>query len=284
MAGMEQRAEAAEAVISGKLSADFARAAGHPELGAALARFGRTTATRLAARPGHAAYNKARGFSAADGARLAEICAFFDRAAVPPVIEVWAGDASAVLGQRLARAGFYAAEVNATLAAAPGGPEAPGGLEAPGPDPGVEVRELAAGEEDALYLDTLFEGYGLGGDEARISRIMMAIEHRTPGLRRYLAYAGGRPAAAAGLYAAGRQAYLAGAATVPGLRGRGCQGALIRRRLRDAAAVADQVAVTTAFGSPSQANLERLGFAVVHTRALWRRLGEDTAGLSLLGD
>jgi hypothetical protein len=195
------------------------------------------------------------------------------------VIEVWAGDASAQLGQRLARAGFYAAEVNATLAAAAGGP-AP----APGPEPEVEVRELAAGADDTVYLDTLFEGYGLGGDDARISRIMMAIEHRSPGLRRYLAYAGGRPAAAAGLYAAGRQCYLAGAATVPGLRGRGAQGALIRRRLRDAAAGGDQVVVTTAFGSPSQANLERLGFAIVHTRALWRRLRGDTAGSSLLGD
>ena len=273
---MGQRAEAAEAVISAKLSADFARAAACPGLGAALARFGGTTATRLAARPGHGAYNKARGFSAHDGARLSEICAFFDQAGVPPVIEVGAGDASAPLGQRLARAGFYAAEVNATLAAA--------AASAPGPDPGVEVRELAADADDAIYLDTLFEGYGLGGDDARISRIMMAIEHRTPGLRRYLAYAGGRPAAAGGLYATGRQCYLAGAATVPGLRGRGCQSALIRRRLRDAAAVADQVAVTTAFGSPSQANLERLGFAVVQTRALWRRLDGASAGLSLLGD
>jgi hypothetical protein len=267
MAGMEQRAAAAETVISGKLSDDFARAAGHPELGAAQARFGRTIATRLAARPQHPAYNKARGFSAQDGARLAEICAFFDRAAVPPVIEVWAGDAGAQLGQRLARAGFYAAEVSATLAAPAGGPAAPG------PDSELDVRELAAGADDTVYLDTLFEGYGLGGDDARVSRTMMAIEHRTPGLRRYLAYAGGRPAAAGGLYAAGRQGYLAGAATVPGLRGRGGQSALIRRRLRDAAAVADQVAVTTAFGSPSQANLERLGFAIVHTRTLWRRLG-----------
>jgi hypothetical protein len=109
---------------------------------------------------------------------------------------------------------------------------------------------------------------------------MMAIEHRSPRLRRYLAYASGRPAAAGGLYAAGRQCYLAGAATVPGLRGRGCQGALIRRRLRDAAAVADQVVVTTAFGSPSQANLERLGFAVVHTRTLWRRLGEPGVSIA----
>ena len=278
MAGMRPHVET---VISRKLSEDFSRAAARPELGAAQARFGDTAATRLAAAPGHAAYNKARGFSMADGARLAEIVAFFDRAGVPPVIEVWAGDAGADLGRGLARAGFYAAEVNATLATVPG-TRRPGRR---GPDAEVEVRELAAGADDTVYLDTLFEGYGLGGDEQRVSRTMMAIEHRTPGLRRYLAYAGGRPATAGGLYLAGGQAYLAGAATVPDLRGRGGQGALIARRRRDAAAAAGQVVVTTAFGSPSQANLERLGFGIVHTRALWRRLpGGNDAGLSLLGD
>jgi hypothetical protein len=30
--------------------------------------------------------------------------------------------------------------------------------------------------------------------------------------------------------------------------------------------------VTTAFGSPSQANLQRFGFTIAHTRTLWRRL------------
>jgi ribosomal protein S18 acetylase RimI-like enzyme len=265
---MSQRAAEAESVVTSKISEDFARAGREPELGAAQARFGRVTATRLAARPGHAAYNKARGFSRADSGRLAEIRAFFAAAGVPPLIEVWAGDASAVLGQHLARAGFYAAEVNATLAAAAGGPAA-----AAGPGGGADVREVTA-DDDTAYLDTLFEGYGLGADEDRLSRMMMTAEHRSPRLRRYLAYQDGRPAAAGGLYAAGGQCYLAGAATIPALRGRGSQSALIRRRLRDAAAAAGQVIVTTAFGSPSQANLERLGFAIVHTRMLWRRLEE----------
>jgi hypothetical protein len=274
---MSQWAAAAESVVTSKISEDFARAAREPELGAAQARFGRVTATRLAALPGHAAYNKARGFSRADSGRLAEICAFFAAAGVPPVMEVWAGDASAALGQHLARAGFYAAEVNATLAAAEVnatlaavgvGPAA-----AAGPGGGADVREVTA-DDDAVYLDTLFEGYGLGADEDRLSRMMMTAEHRSPRLRRYLAYQDGRPAAAGGLYAAGGQCYLAGAATVPALRGRGSQSVLIRRRLRDAAAVAGQVVVTTAFGSQSQANLERLGFAIVHTRTLWRRLDE----------
>jgi hypothetical protein len=99
---------------------------------------------------------------------------------------------------------------------------------------------------------------------------MMAIEHRSPGLRRYLAYVDDQPAAAAALYTTPRNAYFAGAATIPAMRNRGCQSALIRRRLRDA--TAGQVVVTTAFGSPSQANLQRLGFTIEHTRTLWRRL------------
>jgi hypothetical protein len=334
----------AEAVITSKLTEDFGRAARHPELGAAQARFGPVTVTALAALPRSAAYNKARGFrhqddqpgggepgggepgggepgggepgrgepgggepgggeprggepragdpgagqrgvgarrggDDQDGDRLAAVRAFFYRAGVPPAVEVWAGDASAALGYRLARAGFYAAEVSATLAAMPGRavPARDPDLKAPGPDvPGLEpeVRELAAGDDDAVYLDTLFDGYELGAAQARLHRMMMAVEHRSPRLRRYLAYLDGRPAAAGALYVAGRQCYLAGAATIPALRGRGGQSALIRRRLQDAAAVADQVVVTTAFGSPSQANLERLGFAMVHTRALWRVLDE----------
>jgi len=59
------------------------------------------------------------------------------------------------------------------------------------------------------------------------------------------------------------------------MRGRGCQSALIQRRRHDAAAHADSVVVTTAFGSPSQANLQRLGFSIVHTRTLWRLLDMD---------
>jgi N-acetylglutamate synthase-like GNAT family acetyltransferase len=272
MTGMGQRAEPIEAVITHKLDGDFAQAGRDRGLGAARGRFGRTTATRLAALPGHPAYNKARGFNLDDAGHLAAICAFFAQAGVPPRIEVWAGDASAPLGRCLAEAGFYAAEAGATLVAPLAAP-----LAAPSwayaPDPRVQVREVEG--DDTVYLDTLFEGYGLGGQATRIQRAMMTIEHRSPHLRRYLAYLDGRPAAAAGLYTTGQRCYLAGAATLPEMRGHGCQSALIRRRLQDAAAMSGQsVVVTTAFGSPSQANLQRLGFALVHTRALWRRLGE----------
>lgn len=204
------------------------------------------------------------------------MCAFFAEAHVPPLIEVWAGDASQKLGRHLADAGFYAAEVGATLVANPANPTAPAHRadpHSPPQDSAVQVREIGA--DDSVYLDVLFEGYGLPEPEAQIARAMMTIEHRSPRLRRYLAYLDGRPAAAAALYIKEGRCFMAGAATIPEMRGQGCQGALIHRRLQDAAAAGGHsVFVTTAFGSASQANLQRFGFALAHTRTLWRRLPE----------
>jgi hypothetical protein len=264
---MGQHADEAEMVITAKIDEDFARAATDPNLAAAKARFGRTTATRLAALPGHPAYNKARGFNTDDIDQLEAICGFFTEAALLPLIEVWAGDASATLGRRLAHAGFYAAEVNVTLQAHPSQPSS-----RTTPDPRIQIREVAASDDDTIYLNTLFNGYGLSTETAAPQQTMMAIEHRSPHLRRYLAYIDDRPTAAAALYTMQRRTYFAGAATIPAMRNRGCQSALIRRRLHDAAATAQQVVVTTALGSPSQANLQRLGFSIVHTRTLWRPL------------
>src|SRR5689334_15468825 len=115
--GMGPHADEVETVVTAKIDDDFARAIAAGTLGAAKARFGHTTATRLGALPGHSAYNKARGFNREDLPHLPAICGFFTDVGVSPLIEVWAGDASAALGEHLARAGFYAAEVNATLRA-----------------------------------------------------------------------------------------------------------------------------------------------------------------------
>jgi predicted GNAT family acetyltransferase len=264
---MGHDSDEAEIVINAKIKEDFARADTDPSLASARASFGRTVATRLGALRDHPAYNRARGFNNDDIDRLDGICAFFTDAALQPLIEVWAGDASAPLGRRLALAGFYAAEVNATLQM-PTDPQA-----STTPNSTIAIHEVMPDDDDTAYLDTLFHGYGLNTEAASAQQTMMAIEHRSPHLRRYVAYIGGRPAAAAALYSAGRRVYFAGAATVPAMRGRGCQSALIQRRLRDAATSAAKVVVTTTFGSPSQTNLQRLGFSIVHTRTLWRPLG-----------
>jgi len=266
MASMRQLAREAERVVTAKIAEDFGHAVAVSDLGAATACFGRTTVTRLAALPMHRAYNKARGFTIDDVEHLPAVCAFFIEAGIPPLIEVWAGDTSAVLERRLTDAGFHPADINVTLQTEPGQSTSPTTEN----HHSIELREIATSDDDTVYLDTLFRGYGLHNEPTSTQQTMMAIEHRTPHLRRYLAYVEDQPAAAAALYTTPDGAYLAGAATVPAMRNRGCQGALIKRRLHDAA-TAHRIVVTTASGSPSQANLIRHGFHIVHTRTLWRQ-------------
>lgn len=61
-----------------------------------------------------------------------------------------------------------------------------------------------------------------------------------------------------------------GAATVPEHRGRGCQGALLAHRLREAWSEGARVAVSrAAAGSPSHKNLERAGMRVHRRMEVW---------------
>jgi len=90
--------------------------------------------------------------------------------------------------------------------------------------------------------------------------------------RRYVAFVDDQPAAHAAMFVSTemRTGVLAAAGTLPALRSRGCQTALVRRRMSDAAAAGcDLVAVEASPGSASQRNLERLGLRLAVTRAIW---------------
>lgn len=116
--------------------------------------------------------------------------------------------------------------------------------------------------------DVVCRGYELAPDSAQAD--MVKCEHRTPGLRRFLSIADGRPVAAGALFIDGSTVLLAGAATVPAHRRRGHQTNLISRRLEEArSAACSDVVVTVAPDSESYANLVRCGFAEVHARQLW---------------
>jgi len=68
----------------------------------------------------------------------------------------------------------------------------------------------------------------------------------------------------------GGVALVDGAATLPGHRGRGCQGALLAHRLREARSEGARIAVSrAAAGSPSQRNLERAGLRVHQRMEVW---------------
>jgi GNAT superfamily N-acetyltransferase len=92
------------------------------------------------------------------------------------------------------------------------------------------------------------------------------------GFHRYLARIGGDVAGGAGMYVGQGIGILCGAATLPTFRSRGVQGALLSRRLEDAAAGGcDLAVVTTAPGSRSQQNAHRHGFSLLYARAVLTR-------------
>lgn len=132
--------------------------------------------------------------------------------------------------------------------------------------PGVVVRELALMEETATFNTVLLGGYEFTHPT---QRALALVENEGPGVRRYLALVGGEPAAVATLTEHDGVASLAGATTLPTMRGRGAQTALIRARLVDAAQSCELVTVTTAFASRSQQNLENNGFRLAHIKTSW---------------
>lgn len=248
-----------EAILAAKLELDF-RAAERVFPGAAVTRFGPVIATRLPALAGAVPYNKARGYGAHGGPDFGDLVAFYGATGQRPGVEVWAEHASEDLHQALSAEGLTPEPPTVALHLHPrrNGERAAG--------PGLGISEVD--RDDPRYLDTLLGGYGVSPD-ARDLRRVFAIEHGTAGLRRYLVTVDGEPAAAAGLFTPDGASILAGAATLPRFRGRGGQTALITRRVADAGAESDLVVVTAALGSPSHANLTRLGFQLTHTRTTW---------------
>ncbi|MNP47513.1 hypothetical protein D3C76_1415710 [compost metagenome] len=72
------------------------------------------------------------------------------------------------------------------------------------------------------------------------------------------------------LFLSGEKGYLANDYTFPEFRVRGCQSALIKRRLTDAAERgATTVYTDVEFGSASHANMERAGFRLAFLNTYW---------------
>lgn len=163
----------------------------------------------------------------------------------------------------------------------------PAAASSPPPSPpGVRVFAVAADDQQSWdgWLDAVVTGFAhpdpVPGGPAHesfpreaIAGAMADLIH-VPGFARYVAElddaAGGRgPAGGASLRLQAGIAQLCGSATLPNLRRRGVQSALLSRRLADAAAAGcDLAVVTTQPGSKSQRNAQRAGFSLLYSRAI----------------
>ncbi len=140
------------------------------------------------------------------------------------------------------------------------------------PEPGVEITEIGAGEAGEFGA-IVAAGFGLPAWAAALFRDLPG----RPKWRCYLAVVGGRPAACAAMIVEGGVAEFGLAATLEKARGQGCQLALLRRRILDAAACGCRTLfVETGEQLPerpsaSYRNILRAGFGEAYVRPNWQR-------------
>lgn len=141
------------------------------------------------------------------------------------------------------------------------------------PDPRVSTH-VAAPDELAQWAAVVARGFAIGG-------VPTPVEHTTADLlagREDLTHVIGvfddDPAGTGMLAMRKRVAYFNADSTLPQFRGRGIQSALLRSRIWIAKAADCDVAIIEATpGSKSQRNMERQGFRVAWTTAVYGKLG-----------
>ena len=138
-------------------------------------------------------------------------------------------------------------------------------------DPGIEVRIAGPGETD-LWTEVNAKGWTYEHPELLdFIRQFGSVGSAREGSVSFLGSLDGQPGAAGALAIHDGVALFAGAATVPELRRRGLQGALLRARMRYAYEAGCDLAMMVAeAGSNSQRNAERQGFRIAYTRMKWR--------------
>ena len=240
------------------------RASGRNPAGILLERFGDVVAAATPSRPDLDFMNRIHGLAFADPTLLVDVLSFYGLLGLRPWIEVPPG--AEEMAAHLADAG---ARPVGSLAVLFGTAHA-----RPSP-PNVDVRRI--GRADARrFADLLLAGHGVSPDARAVDAPGIAAAGSRDDIAFYVAAVDGREAAAGVLALHDRVGYLANASTLSEFRRRGCQTALVARRIADSAALGcDLVASLTSFGSASQRTLERAGLRIAYIRTVWR-LGEPT--------
>lgn len=137
---------------------------------------------------------------------------------------------------------------------------------APAPPEGVRLTRAEAADEVA-WARVVGQGFGGAEDVPEEALEAGRLLFHEPRATCFQAYVDGRLAGGGGMANHDGLASLFGASTLPNLRRRGVQRALLEARIAHAAAQGcDLASVVTQPGSASQRNAERAGFRVVYTR------------------
>ena len=140
----------------------------------------------------------------------------------------------------------------------------------------LQISDVAA-TELPTFLDTLNVGFGVPERALPGIRTNQSFWSDVAAWHLFLARIDGKPIGAAVLsihddVELGRVGYLAAASTLVPMRGRGGQSALIAARVTRARALGCTILCgQAAWGTTSQANMQRAGLQICHLRTVWTR-------------
>jgi hypothetical protein len=139
----------------------------------------------------------------------------------------------------------------------------------------ADIREVTTLAEMDPHIDIQLGAYGVAPEIIERLRPLRRTWLGSTGRRFYLGFIDGHPVAEAALYWRDDLAYLESAGTLPAYRRRGLQGALIRRRVADAAKLGCRVIFGGAdFENVSRTNQMACGLAVAYTAMVWEQRAE----------
>lgn len=138
--------------------------------------------------------------------------------------------------------------------------------DAAAPPTGIEIQDVGPGGMEN-WARIVMRGF-MEAEEPPEDHVRTMSRH-SPGLHALLASFAGEPCGGAAFVVADRLATLVGDATLLQARGHGVQLALIRHRLRQAAAMGCDLASASVWpGSVSHRNYERAGFQLLYARIM----------------
>ncbi len=212
-------------------------------------------------------FNRVLGFDEGCILYLDEIMDWHTQRDTPCRFEIISDSSSRRVEEALARRGFSSRAVEAFLCSTSFQPSFPLSVSIGE----IQVRKLAPDELDR-FASAFLAVYHCEPSVEPSVRTCLKAQYSQPGWYCYLAFLAEEVAAFGAMRVQGGVASLISSATLPHLRRRGCQTALLARRMADAAELGcDLVFSHAACGSTSQHNMERLGMRVVAPKLLWEQ-------------
>lgn len=134
--------------------------------------------------------------------------------------------------------------------------------------PGFQIKRVTEqdAEEFIRWIERSMDGMEISSEIIERTKAYFYSPH----FLNYMIRIDGNPAAMGSLFLHGEEGYIANDYTFEAYRGRGCQMALLKRRLEDAASLGvTDVYTDVVFGSASHNNMEKAGFRTAFLNTFW---------------